>query len=96
VLRRSRPARADVTPTAQRTQDGTTDMASTWPGTGSAHHLTYLQDTTIGGTSVRHRAEWVYADLPDGTQVVVGVLAPVDLFDEPALHDVLASWRPTP
>ncbi|UZN02150.1 hypothetical protein [Cellulomonas sp. S1-8] len=90
---------ADAALQAERAQRGVDDDASsalTWPGADAAHHLTYLQDVAVGGTRVSHRAEWVYADLPDGTQVAVGVLAPVDLFDELALHDVLATWRTGP
>lgn len=68
--------------------------ALTWPGAREAEHLTYVQDVLIGSRTVEHRAEWVYADLPDGSQVAVGVVAPVDVFDELALHEVLASWRP--
>lgn len=67
-----------------------------WPGTEVAHHLTYEQDVLLvqGEAPVRHRAEWVYADLPDGTQVGIGVLAPPDLYEELDLHAVLATWRP--
>lgn len=82
---------------AEGAQRGVEDEESsplTWPGTDAAHFLTYVQDVTVGGAQVPHRAEWVYADLPDGTQVAVGVLAPLDLFDELELHEVLATWQP--
>lgn len=84
---------------AERAQRGAQDAADhpvPWPGTDAAHHLTYVQDVAVGGTVVPHRAEWVYADLPDGTQLAIGVVAPLDLFDTLALHDALATWRTTP
>jgi hypothetical protein len=66
----------------------------TWPGVADAAHLSYLQDVLVGSRTVEHRAEWVYADLPDGSQVAVGVVAPVEMFDELDLHEVLETWRP--
>lgn len=69
-------------------------MPLTWPGVADAAHLSYLQDVLVGSRTVEHRAEWVYADLPDGSQVAVGVVAPVEMFDELDLHEVLATWRP--
>lgn len=83
----------------ERAQRGIEDEQTsplTWPGTEAAHHLTYEQDIVLaeGAAPVRHRAEWVYADLPDGTQVGIGVLAPTDLYAELDLHAVLATWRP--
>lgn len=33
---------------------------------------------------------------PDGSQTTVGLVAPLDLFEELALHDVLTTWRTTP
>jgi hypothetical protein len=68
--------------------------ALTWPGVQDAAHLSYLQDVLVGSRTVEHRAEWVYADLPDGSQVAVGVVAPVEMFDELGLHEVLETWRP--
>ncbi len=82
---------------AARAQHSVQDDASAglaWPGAEAATYLTYLQGVRVGGTAVEHRAEWVYADLADGSQVVVGVFAPLDLFDELQMHDVLATWRP--
>lgn len=84
---------------AEQAQRGADDAVSgplPWEGVDAAAHLTYLQDIAIGGSAVQHRAEWVYADLPDGSQITVGVVAPVEIFDELRLHDVLATWRTGP
>ncbi|MCL3859922.1 hypothetical protein [Actinotalea sp. K2] len=68
-----------------------------WPGAESAVFLAFESEATdSSGTSVPYRYEWFVADLEDGSQVLVGSVAPVADFDELQMHEVLSSLELAP
>lgn len=62
-----------------------------WPGAQAAGWLGYEATVAVQGEDVAMRYEYLVLDLEGSAQTIVGVIAPVEGFEDSGAHDVLAS-----